>query len=59
MLEKHNKVKKTEQEGHFVNKIYGIPTFARTTLARRLFRADISAHSFSARGICAPTLAHK
>jgi hypothetical protein len=32
----------------------GIPTFAR-----RLFRADISAHSFSAPAICAPTLARK
>jgi hypothetical protein len=37
----------------------GIPTFARTTLARRLFRADISAHSLSAPDICAPTLARK
>jgi hypothetical protein len=34
----------------------GIPTFARTTLACRLFRADISAHSFSADDFCAPDI---
>jgi hypothetical protein len=49
VLAKSSKVLAKQTENHDNHMIsIGIPTFARTTLARRLFRADISANYISA-----------